>query len=158
RLIFSAAKLLLAAGRGDALRQRRRDHCAITIRGESIVLRDQAPLHLGNVAFETGWTFPDLVQYLNEHVYFWPGTDQGPIPSGLRHFQRYRNEDAIVLCIRSEALFNVNPNVAPLFSRYNSGAPRCTGGKGSPRSARTFLAPSCFDGTPSKVVEVVYRE
>ena len=65
--------------------------------------------------------------------------------------KRYRSEAPAMLRLPTTALLESTLN----FSRYNSGAPRCSGGKYSPRGARTYLPASEFVGTASEVVEVV---
>ena len=156
-MLFSAARLMTEGGMPQQRHVRRRHHLSAEVGGESVLIRDQAPLHAGNMSLLDGMSFGEFVALLNEHVFFWPGTDRKPIAYGLRHFMRYASEECSVLVIPTEALFDTNPTVPPLFSRFNSGSPRCNGGLPSPRGTRTFRPTGQFMGTPSRVVEVVFR-
>lgn len=119
-------------------------------------LRDHDPLHAGNISFLNGWTtLSHLVSHLDNHVFFWPGWDHGPIQSGRNHFLRYKSERPIILRIRSADLLASNP--MPLFCKYNSGAPRCTGGKGSPRGPDIFLPANKFPFSVTNVTEVTFN-
>ena len=111
----------------------------ITIGSRTVHIRDQDPLHAGRIAFSAGWTLQDLLKHLDNHVFFWPGCSHGPVSSGKNHFERYRNEHPVVLRVVTRELFEANHQAEPLFCRYNSGAPRCTMGKGSPRGPTIFL-------------------
>jgi len=151
------SRLLEKAGRMDLARARRRESQVVSFNGTSIHIRDQAPLHAGNVALAPGWSFEDLVVHLNEHVFFWPGTKVGPISYGRRHFQRYLGDDNVVLKLPTAQLFRTNTDLGPRFCKYNSGSPRCNGGHPSPRGPSTFVHAAEFGGTPSAVVEVTFR-
>ena len=122
-----------------------------------LVARDQDPLREGNCALPEGFEFEDLIGLLNEHVFFWPGTAEGPIAAGRNHFGRYVEEHgAQVLRLPTTSALTANPR--PLFCRYNSGAPRCNPRIGrSPRGWETFVTADQFYGRPSDVVECVYR-
>jgi hypothetical protein len=124
-----------------------------------IWLRDQAPLHRGNIALESGFTFEDHILALNSRVYFWPGNDSGPIDYGRRHFERYRHEDVVVLVMPLVSTITVNPGVPPELSSCNSGSPRCNPhvpGNKALRGPSTFRTPDRFEGTASEVVEVTF--
>src|SRR5581483_7577535 len=82
----SAAQLLTRASDRDAIRIRRPLSRAALVDGEAAHIRDQAPLHAGAMELERGWEFGDFVAHLNERVFFWPGTERGPISYGVRHF------------------------------------------------------------------------
>src|SRR5689334_20917564 len=75
----STADLLQQAGRSDLFRVRRETDVTLELGGSSVVVRDQAPLNSLNIAFEQGWELPDLVEYVNRRVFFWPGTGAGPV-------------------------------------------------------------------------------
>jgi hypothetical protein len=156
REIVCASTLMSRADDRTALRSRRPDAIPLLRAGETTaVLRDQKPLHRGNIALQGGWTFEDFVESLNARVFFWPGDEKGPIKHGLRHFSRYAHEDAVVLRIPTMALFEANP--APKFCRYNSGSPRCSGGRHSPRGPGTFVAADAVDFRRGEVVEVTFE-
>jgi hypothetical protein len=90
-------------------------------------------------------------------VFFWPGWSRGPVSSGMNHFERYRSERPVVLRVATGELFEANRRGEPLFCKYNSGAPRCSMGNGSPRGPTVFLNAAQFDASPSSVVEVTFR-
>lgn len=156
--LYPAAFFMEAAGRHDLLRQRRRRHERVIVGETVIIVRDQAPLHKGNISFEDGYTFDSFVECLNRRVFFWPGTVSGPISYGTRHFARYRGEHPIILRVLMESVLAVNPATRPLYCGYNSGSPRCSYGNKSRRGASTFLPAGDFKGPPSKVVEVTFQE
>lgn len=154
----SAAQLFELAGEQHLTTIRRPDCCVVTVNGSSISVRDQAPLHAGNVQFDEGWTIQTLVQLLNQHVFFWPGTTCGPIEHGRRHYDRYAAENPVILRIPFDALVAANRPTAPLFCKYNSGSPRCSYGQGSPRGPNTFAPADQVPFSCSQVVEVTYRD
>lgn len=151
-----AATLLSHAGRADLLNARRRGHRQIQLDGELVVLRDQDPLHERAIAFEPGWDLRRFVGHVNQHVFFWPGTLDGPIPAGRNHFERYASDQPLVLRIGLYQLLVANGQAEPRFCRFNSGAPRVTGGRRSPRGATTYMCAEEFNGTSSDVTEVVF--
>jgi hypothetical protein len=149
--------LFAEAGEGRLNRTVRRGHHVVNIGERHIQIRDQDPLHAGNITFSDDWTLEDLVEYLNHHVFFWPGWQHSPIQSGLNHFARYSKECPIILRAKATDLFTANIATEPLFCRYNSGAPRCIDGYGSPRGPETFLPAAQFHFPPGRVVEVTFR-
>jgi len=159
RELYSATNLLQIAGGEHLLRTKRASSVRLTVNGSTITLRDQEPLHAGNLQLRHGRTFGDIVEMLNNHVYFWPGDSSGPSKYGVRHYGRYEKagERLVMLRVSATELMSANPDNRPSFSRFNSGSPRCSGGKYSPRGDDTFQAESDFTGTPFSVVEVVFR-
>jgi hypothetical protein len=153
----SAANLIRRGKWLALLRQHRTKHEQVVVNGRTVWLRDQTPLHEANVAFMDGWQFADLVEALHRMVFFWPGTPSGPISYGRRHFERYRSQVPVLLRIATADLLNVNDGLEPLFCRYNSGSPRYSGGRASPRGPNTFVSASHFGCTAGDVVEVTFR-
>jgi hypothetical protein len=156
RTLKSAATLVREKDQLD-LTQRRVNPISLSSSVTSSWLQTQRPLHFGNILFEGGWQMKDLLTRINSLVFFWPGTSEGPIPHGRRHF---RGNDwptaCVALRVRTQTLFDSLGGSEPLFCTYNSGSPRCSGGKKSPRGPNTFLSALRFDRAPSKVVEVVF--
>jgi len=150
-LLRSANELLAEAGLKHQSSERRLAHLSAPQVDGSVHIRDQAPLIEGAISFEDGWDMPRLVQHINDHVFFWPGNLAGPIEPGRNHFERYRSESPVILRVPTAELLGRSIK----FSRYNSGAPRCSGGKYSPRGSKTYVPASQFVGTASEVVEVV---
>jgi hypothetical protein len=144
------------AARTDLLRRRRTRHEPVVVGGAEILVRDQAPLHKGNLQLLDGYSFEDFVESLNRRIFFWPGGPGGPISYGVRHFERYREESPVILRISFQSLLKANPSASPQYCKYNSGSPRCSDGNKSPRGPNTFLSIHDFSGTPSQVVEVTF--
>jgi hypothetical protein len=94
RSIVSASELMKRAGRTDLLRVRRKGHEVIEVDGQRISLRDQKPLHSGNILFAEGFTFEDFVESLNCRIFFWPGKNLG----------RFRMVSDILSVMRSSTL------------------------------------------------------
>jgi hypothetical protein len=158
RHLYSAATLMNLAGQADLIRVRRRSHANLIVDGVEVVIRDQAPLHRGNVALGSGWIFEDLVATLNSLVFFWPGDATGPIAYGRRHFARYEHEATSIIRVPLLDVVASNANRKVLVCKYNSGSPRCNAGRPSPRSAQTFepIAQSALRA--SQVVEVTFPD
>ena len=156
RRLFPAAILLRRGGRVELMRTPRRRSEPVIIDGAQIMLRDQGPLHKGNMQLSRGHTFEQFIESLNDRVFFWPGDQRGPISYGIRHFEAYRDEQPAIVRVRMEDLLRANPSIVPLFCRYNSGSPRCSYGKKSPRGPHTFLSAPDFRETCSRVVEVTF--
>jgi hypothetical protein len=156
RRLFPAAILLQRSGRVELMRTPRRRAEPVVVDGMEIMLRDQGPLHKGSMQLSRGDTFEGFVEILNDRVFFWPGHKSGPISYGIRHFEAYKDEQPAILRVRMEDLLNANPNVTPLFCRFNSGSPRCSYGKKSPRGRNTFVTAPNFGESPGRVVEVTF--
>jgi hypothetical protein len=158
RELQSAATLLRLADRAQSVTHPRPEHLPIEVRGERVILRDQAPLHEGNIQFSDGGSFPDFVQYLNQHVFFWSGWRMQPSDYGRRHFQHYSSERPVILRAPFLSIRKRNPLSRPLFCKYNSGSPRWSHGRPSPRGPDTFSPAENSTFTPGDVVEVVFRD
>lgn len=158
RRLDCAATLLRAGNRKSMVRQRRESYEVIRLGDRCIHIRDQYPLHRKNMSLLGGWGFEDWVEHLNGLVFFWPGRDERPVCSGVRHYQRYKGDEVCVIRVGTKDTFDKNRPAEPRFSRYNSGSPRCSKGQPSPRGPDTIVPGDRFDGTPCKVVEVAYCE
>ena len=150
-----AAALLRESGHDTTYR--RPNHLTLPGNQYPIQVRDQAPLHEGAIAFESGWDMVRLVAHINEHVFFWPGTLEGPIAAGRNHYARYACERPALLRTSTRGLLAANPAIAPLMCRFNSGAPRVSNGRHSSRGKNTYVTAAEFTGPASRVVEVVFR-
>lgn len=154
RLLESATRLAAQTAQNELTGTRRREHVQLTIGDEKVVIRDQAPLHKGNMALTDNWTFEQFVRLLNSHVFFWPGTEKGPISYGVRHFQRYEAESPVMLRIGLSSLLEANPKTSLLLAKCNSGSPRWSGGFAAPRGPRTFVPAAAANFRGSEVIEV----
>ncbi len=130
----------------------------MVVDGNDVDIRDQRPLYLGKTKLERGRSFGDLVRALNERIYFWPGTDDQPSSYGIRHFERYEGSEIVIFRMRTEDLFHVNSKESPYFCKFNSGSPRTTQGKGSPRDPNTFVDCTSAAYSACGVVEVTYAK
>jgi hypothetical protein len=155
--LFPAATLMRKAGRADQLRWRRSIPLSLSAGTETYTLKDQAPLLEVNVSLGAGWAFGDFVEYLNEHVFFWPGTADGPIGAGVRLLARYEEGAPAVLQIPTAALLEANSDAEPLFCPFNSGTARQQQGRRVLRDSRLFRTAADFPRPASQVVELVFR-
>jgi hypothetical protein len=121
-----------------------------------IVLKDQKPLIEANTDLQGGWAFADFVRFLNEHVYFWPGTEQAPIGPGRRLLEHYESDGPLVLRIPTVDLLRSNSASQPLFCPFNSGAPRYNAGQRAPRGPNLFVNATLFPRRASEVVELAF--
>jgi hypothetical protein len=157
RKLVSATSLLREFGRDAGTTVRRRGPLLLGTGDSAVELRDQDPLHMGNISFSPEFSFSDLLRLLNARIFFWPGRARGPIESGMRHFQRYVLDRPALLRIPFLDLLEANRRVTPLLCRFNSGSPRCSSGKKSPRGPDTFVEPDRFAYPPSRVIEVTFE-
>jgi hypothetical protein len=156
--IWSSSSLMLNAGATNLLRERRTNHRPLNCVFGSVHIRDQAPLHSGNIQLEGGYSFEDVVELINSQVFFWPGDKHGPIRTGQNHYARYKKERPSVVRVPTTDLLKANPATRPQFCKFNSGAPRYSYGKPSPRGPYQYLCASKFSWKPSEVIEFVVRE
>jgi len=154
-----AKALLESAGHPHLQRTQRSGSLTVVVDGEPVRIRDQDPLRAANCRLDGGFSFEDLLDLLNQHVFFWPGSNEQPVRSGRNHFARYAaREDAVVFKFATQAVFEANPDLEPRFCKYNSGAPRSNPRSGkSPRGPDLFLPADRFAGSRGDVVEVVFR-
>lgn len=156
--LYPASKLFGFADAKEQMGMRRGSRRDLQVKEWTVSIRDQAPLHAGNIEFEPGWDLPRFVRHVNDHVFFWPGDKDGPIPAGQRHFERYSGENPLILRIETLSLFDQPKEILPCFCRYNSGAPRISNRKKSPRGGSTYLLAERAGFTASEVQEVVFRD
>ena len=156
RRLLPAADLIRRSGELHLLRTRRTEPRHITVDGEVVVLQDQRPLIFANAALGPGWTEGDFVEFLNMHVFFWPGDSVGPIQYGERLWNRYAADSPGVLRIPSASLLAANRSLSPLFCAFNSGAPRMQHGQRVARGRDLFQPGNSFDRAPAKARELVF--
>jgi hypothetical protein len=156
-LLEPAAQLMRRAARPDLLRWRRPEAVTIRVGPDEIVLKDQRPLIEANLSLDGSWELGDLVEYLNEHVFFWPGRADGPIVHGARLLDRYEADAPLVLRVPTGDLLAANRGAEPLFCPFNSGAPRQQGGRRARRGPNLFSPADRFARRESEVVELGFR-
>ncbi|WP_390621505.1 DUF7002 family protein [Rubripirellula reticaptiva] len=156
----SAGRLLELGSKQEWLRKRREEMLPFRIGDDQVVLTDQRPLTAGNVDFQDGWDVSDLVESVNRRVFFWRGNHDGLLSKDRGHFGTYseRGEQLVFLRIPFGDAVAITENSNPEYCRFNSGGPRCSGGKKSPRGPRTFMEANQADFTFGKVREVVFRD
>lgn len=153
RRLLSAQALASDDHERAALTEKRQEG----VRFAKAFIRDQKPLHRSNIELAEGFAFDQLLDLLNAQIFFWPGTNEGPIRAGLNHYERYKGESPIVLRISTRSLVDANQRRVPRLCQYNSGAPRCSGGNKSPRGPETFRPAEDFLGTASQVVAQTFE-
>jgi hypothetical protein len=93
--ILPASLLMERAGRHDLLRSRRPGHERIAISNTTILVRDQVPLHKGNIRMLGSYSYEDLVENLNRRIFF------GPVRQGVQSGTGTAILNAIAKRIRS---------------------------------------------------------
>lgn len=156
----SAAALLKAGRQLKWLRKRRDKMVRFVIDGDGIVLTDQLPINEKNIAFQEGWTLPNLIEAINRRVFFWRGRDKGLLRTNQGHFGKYANAGNQMVFIRVsfQETNLLNAKRGPEFCKHNSGAARKYGGKPIPRGPKTFVRPPEADFQRGQVQEVVFRD
>lgn len=158
RRVYPAAELLKLAKRLDLLRERRKSYVPLGIEDQTILLKDQRPLIEKNADLADAWDFGDFVEYLNGHVFFWPGTYERAIGPGRRLLEHYASEGPAILRVPTRQLFDMNAKVTPLYCAFNSGAPRYNAGHRVPRGPDLFAPAKLFPRRASEVVELGFRD
>jgi hypothetical protein len=158
RRLESSANLIRRADESELLRRRRDEPTRIQVDGDTVILQDQLPLVFASAQLAEGWSEGDFVEFINEHVFFWPGTAHGPIKYGDRLLEHYEEQGPAVLRVRTRALLSANPGMTPLFCPFNSGATRMQGGRRVSRGPDLFMPARSFPRTPGKAVELVFAE
>src|SRR6185503_5907064 len=154
RVLEPASHIMALAGREDLAAVKRAMHVKVSVGGDDVFLRDQAPLYAGNMKLPPGWAFDTFIQSLNKRVFFWPGSNVGPIDYGVRHFNRYQAETPSILRVRLASLLDANQGIELEVCRYNSGSPRWSRGIPAPRGPLTFVDPARADFSTSQIVEI----
>ena len=156
----SAGRLLELGNMQEWLRKRRERMLRFTVDDDNIVLTDQRPLTEGNIDFQGDWVVADLIEAVNKRVFFWRGDHSGLLMKDRGHYGSYneRGEQLAFLRIPFADAVAIADNSVPEYCRYNSGGPRCSGGKKSPRGPGTFVEARQADFTLGKVREVVFQD
>jgi len=136
------------------IRSRRATHGQILINEETFYIRDQRPISTTNLqkCLTPGYDVGDFIKLLNSRVFFWP-----TIQRLDTHYQRYKNENPVIIKVRTNELFEINDN--PEFCRLNSGATRSNsylGGAPPMRGDGTFLGADLYQRNVSSVAEVTF--
>ena len=153
--ILSTKNIVEASGMPNPdifLQSKRREHTEITVDGNIYKIRDQKPISEIVLArsLTDNWANADFIEHLNRRVFFWPSINRL-----VRHFNRYQDEQPIILRFRTSDLLVLHPQAE--FCRLNSGATRCNavwGGNAPERGPNTFVTAENFEQSPREVAEV----
>lgn len=156
-ILEPATDLLARAGRASAVQSRRADLMPIWVDGQRVILKDHKPLVFANAELAPGWAPGDFVEFLNRHVFFWPGNERGPVKYRERLFSAYEADTPAVLRTPTADLIAENRGLTPLFCPFNSGAPRMQSGQRVPRGPDLFAPAGEFPRRASRAVELVFR-
>jgi hypothetical protein len=123
-----------------------------------VALRDQLALRPGQVCLTGGLALEELRAAINARIFFWPGNQDGLNRYGRNFIDAYssRGQRPTTLRIGFWDLVQANPGTAPYFCKFNSGAPRTSKGRKSPRGPDTFQTAEEWSGLPSDVAEVSF--
>lgn len=137
------------------LKEKRMEHKIIKHNDITYMLRDQKPISekLLKGCLEEGMTFEQYYEMLNERVFWWPTIDRL-----TRHYSRYESEKPKIIRVSTESVYKLNKSKIE-FSHLNSGALRANPylkGKSPKRGYNTFVIPSKFNYSTSKVAEVTF--
>lgn len=157
RELFTAEHLLSEAGLRQMGESRREKDVTIQFAGFIIVIRSQQPLNPDCLELDSGMTLGDYVHDLNRRVYFWPGTESGPLEDGKRMISTQKEKGAGILRIPTASLFALNEHVPSFFSPHNTGAAWCKDGKKSHRGEGSFLSCDQFKEAPADVIEAGFE-
>ena len=159
RILQSTSIMLQAGNMPNQLNQRRTEILELQIGNDNIVITDQHPINENNIQFENNWTLADLVQAINNRVFFWRGKSNGLLRCNQKHFERYQNaaQNLVFLRLSFRSALEINSPNGPQLCKYNSGAARRNNGQRIPRGPRTFVEPKDADFSIGKVKEVVFQ-
>ena len=158
RFLLSASTLLSGTAYEHLLRARRSSSLVVPVNGRSVEIRDHRPLVPRSLSLPDGYTVEDFVGELNARVFFWVGTESGPVRSGKNHIARYASEGAVyILRVPLANLLRANPTEALQVTFCNSGSARHNQGLPAFRSPATFQAPAEASRSAAEVIELTYR-
>jgi len=159
RRLKSAGLLLLESDLYQELEIQRLAYYPVMTDHGHAWLQTQRPLHAGNIDFRDSYSLEDVVGMLNSKVFFWPGSKAGPIDYGTRHLDANKWPSAAsMLRVRTIDIFRSAASNPPQFCQYNSGSPRCSKGKKSPRGSNTFSTADYYAKSPGSIKEVVFDD
>ena len=160
RRLECAATLLEKGNQHVWLRQHRDKMLRFDVDSDQITLTDQLPINEKNIAFQDGWTLPNLIESINRRVFFWRGSYAGLLRSNQGQFGKYERAGHQMVFIRASIAETnrLNSDRGPEVCKHNSGAARKYEGVPIPRGPNTFVRPSDADFQRGEVQEVVFCE
>jgi hypothetical protein len=150
--LYSAAKIA-----PDRTRIARDRDTLVIFGSHAVTLRDQCALRRGQMHLDR-WSWEDLLAALNGRVFFWPQEPDRRSRYAGKFVEAYRKkgQSVVILRIPVFALMEANPGNDLYFCKYNSGGPRISAGKKSPRGPDTFRLLHDWHDRPSDVAEVSF--
>jgi hypothetical protein len=156
--LYSAEQLISESENkelSNLLTERRAKRLLVSIDGSEIYIRDQRPISITALTkcLTDGWTPKKYIRFLNKMVFMWCTIDRL-----IRHYNRYKDENPLILRFDTKELLDLNTNVK--FCRINSGATRPNShlnGKAPLRGKRTFLNAEEFTFAVRDVAEVTFE-
>jgi hypothetical protein len=134
---------------------------SLTLPWGTALIRDQAQLVNAEkrLTFPEGWDLGRYCGWLNEFIFFWPGTQDAPTTTaGKKHFRYHLRKSEVKLTflkLDAEKVLRRHEQQA-LFSQVSSGAP--AGRKKSVARGPGIFVTASEINVPSDVVEVAFRE
>lgn len=154
RCIYSAKTLLGIAGDSGHTDRRIFDK-RIQLHNHTVVLRNQRALHPNAVELPTNCSLKEYVGFLNERVFFWPGTSSGPIAEGIRLLAGHpATLPAVVIRIETKSLIETNEASVFQVATCNTGAAWLDGSKKSRRSFDLCCALASYTADPGAIIEI----
>lgn len=122
RCLYSAEALLSAAGEVRGHHRRLTDKL-IQVRGQSVALRNQYALNPQALNLPCDCSLEDYIAFLNERIYFWPGTSIGPVADGIRMLAADGSTmTSVVIRVQSSSLIEANAYATMYVATCNTGA------------------------------------
>jgi hypothetical protein len=156
RKLFTADYLLRGANMADMVSLRRSEEILVDLGFFSAVIRNQQPLDPDYLELDLGLSLSDYIRTLNRRVFFWPGTEIGPIKDGERMALR-ENGTGVILRAPTASILEYNHHILPWFSPYNTGVAWLENGKKSYRGDKSFLLCEQYIEPANKITEVSFE-
>jgi hypothetical protein len=128
----------------------------IRVGGQTVVLRNQRALNPQALDLPFDCSLSDYVAFLNNRVYFWPGTSVGPIAEGVRLLSHGSSVPSAIIRVDSKSLLESNEQAAILVATCNTGATWVNGSDKSLRALDLFRPLSEYSDDPRAIVEVSF--
>jgi len=157
RAVISTKSLLGRSEHASLLNGRRLTSTTILVNGRRVQIRDQLPLRPKSLLLQDGATLQDYIDELNQRVFFWAGTLNGPVSSGRRHLEHYSKEGEVFI-IRTclDSLLSANAGRDLFVTQCNSGTARHQNGQPVERGPETFCPLKGARFRASAVVELSF--
>lgn len=156
RHLYSASRLMQDAGYAADPNRRLGDQC-LALHGHQVTLRNQSALDPMALALPDGECLDEYISFLNRRVYFWTGTNRGPVADGLRMLDTHRAR-AVLIRVPTKFLVEQNARVPISLSNCNTGASWLNCGSKTSRTRKHVQCLQQFRGDLDEVVELSYED